>query len=108
MLLEFGKASRINKARQQPEKVRMIMKKLQTDGLLTTFDALKTKIDEPISLGYCNAGRVIEDTEGCANVNKVASNIFRAGERVVTNGPHAEMVSVPQQLMRTYPRFRQR
>ena len=34
MLVEFGKASLIQKARQQPDKVRMVLDKIKTDGLL--------------------------------------------------------------------------
>ena len=56
MLIEFGKANLINKARQQPDKVKMVLDKVSTDGLLSTFDAIKTKLDQPLALGYCNAG----------------------------------------------------
>ena len=33
MVVEFGKAGWIEKARQQPEKVRMVLNKISTDGL---------------------------------------------------------------------------
>ena len=33
MLLEFGKANWIDKARQQPDKVRMVLDKIRTDGV---------------------------------------------------------------------------
>ena len=33
MLVEFGKANVIGKARQQPDKVRMVLDKVKTDGL---------------------------------------------------------------------------
>jgi len=32
MLVEFGKANLLNKARQQPDKVRMVLDKVKTDG----------------------------------------------------------------------------
>lgn len=40
MLLEFGKAGWIEKARQQPDKVRQVLEKIRTDGLLPTIEAV--------------------------------------------------------------------
>jgi len=56
MLLDFGKASPIQKARQQPDKVRMVLDKIRTDGLLPTLDAVRNKLEQPLPLGYCNVG----------------------------------------------------
>jgi 5,10-methenyltetrahydromethanopterin hydrogenase len=44
MLLEFGKASWLNKARQQPDKVKQVFDKIKTDGLSSSIKAVKTKI----------------------------------------------------------------
>ncbi|HEO1797867.1 MULTISPECIES: bi-domain-containing oxidoreductase [Acinetobacter] len=95
MLVGFGKASLIDKARQQPEKVKMVLEKVQTDGLLTTYDAVKSKLAQPLALGYCNVGVVHE----------VGSNVenFQVGDRVVSNGPHADMVKVPKNLCAKIP-----
>ena len=60
MLVDFGKASYIDKARQQPDKVKMVQDKVRTDGLLPTIDAVRSKLDQPIALGYSNAGVVWE------------------------------------------------
>ncbi len=60
MLVDFGKAGLIDKARQQPEKVKQVLDKVRTDGLLTTVDAVRAKLGQPIPLGYCNAGVVVE------------------------------------------------
>ena len=88
MLVDFGKASYINKARQQPDKVKMVLNKVATDGLMTTVDAVRSKLDQPLPLGYCNAGVVLEsDVVG-----------FEPGDRVVSNGNHAEVVRVPKNL----------
>lgn len=90
MLVDFGKAGLIGKARRQPDKVRQVLDKAKTDGLLTTMDAVRHKMDEPMPLGYCNVGRVLEtgaDVPG-----------FEPGDRVVSNGAHAECVSVPKNL----------
>ena len=95
MLLEFGQANWIDKARQQPDKVKMVLEKIRTDGLVTTWDAIKSKLDQPLPLGYCNTGVVLE-VGG-------ESRDFRPGDRVVSNGHHAEIVRVPQNLCARIP-----
>ena len=96
MLLNFGKASYWEKARQQPEKFKEVLNKISTDGLLTTMDAVKYKLSQPLPLGYSNVG-VITD---------VGRNVrgFSIGDRVVSNGPHAECVKVPQNLCALIPK----
>ncbi len=95
MLVEFGKAGWINKARQQPDKVRMVVDKIRTDGLAPTLDSVRNKLDQPLALGYCNVGRVIEVGAGVSG--------FSVGDRVVSNGKHAEVVSVPVNLCAAIP-----
>ncbi len=95
MLVEFGKAGWIEKARQQPDKVKMVIDKVKTDGLKTTIDAVKNKLDQPIPLGYCNVGEVVE-------VGNDVSE-FKIGDRVVSNGAHAEYVSVAKNLVASIP-----
>ena len=60
MLVGFGKASYLEKARQQPDKVKMVLEKIQTDGLVTTLEAVQSKLSQPLPLGYCNVGVVHE------------------------------------------------
>src|ERR1700675_3107802 len=60
MLVDFGKANPIEKARQQPDKVRMVLDKIKTDGLMPTLDAVLNKLEQPVPLGYCNVGVVLE------------------------------------------------
>jgi predicted dehydrogenase/threonine dehydrogenase-like Zn-dependent dehydrogenase len=95
MLVEFGKAGWIDKARQQPDKVKMVLDKLRTDGLMPTVETVFNKLDQPLPLGYCNAGVVLE-------VGGVVSG-FAVGDRVVSNGHHAEVVSVPKNLCARIP-----
>jgi len=95
MLMEFGKASWIDKARQQPDKVQQVIAKACTDGLLTTLDAVRSKLDQPLPLGYCNVGTVVA-------VGTSVSG-YQLGDRVVSNGPHAELVAVPQHLCAPIP-----
>lgn len=95
MLVEFGRAGWIEKARQQPDKVRQVLRKVRTDGLLPTVEAVMAKLDRPIPLGYCNCGRVLEVGAGVEG--------FAPGDRVVSNGPHAEVVCVPRNLCAKVP-----
>ena len=88
MLVNFGKSNLLNKAKQQPDKVKVVLNKVVTDGLVATIDAVKSKLDQPLPLGYCNAGVVLESD---------VSN-FEVGDRVVSNGNHAEVVRVPKNL----------
>jgi len=93
MLVDFGKANYIDKARQQPEKVKLVLDKIKTDGLLPTIDAVRSKLDQPLPLGYCNAGVVLE-----SGVKGIL-----AGDRVVSNGNHAEVVKVSKNLCAKIP-----
>lgn len=95
MLVEFGKANLINKARQQPDKVKQVIDKVRTDGLLTTLESVQSKLDQPLPLGYCNVGVVVETGNNVTD--------FQVGDRVISNGPHAEMVCVPQNLVAKIP-----
>ena len=95
MLVEFGKASLLEKARQQPDKVLQVLDKVKTDGLVPTLMAVRSKLDQPIPLGYCNVGTVLEVGSGVDE--------FRPGDRVASNGPHAEVVCVPKNLCAKIP-----
>lgn len=93
MLIDFGKANFIEKARQQPDKVKMVLEKVKTDGLMPTVDAVRSKLDQPLPLGYCNVGTVIDS----------GNTEFDVGTRVVSNGNHAEVVRVPKNLCARVP-----
>lgn len=95
MLVNFGRASLLDKARQQPDKVKDVLQKVRTDGLLATYEAVTSKLSQPMPLGYSNVGIVID----------VADDVpeFRNGERVVSNGAHAEVVKVPKNLVAKLP-----
>jgi hypothetical protein len=40
MLIDFGKGNYLQKARQQPDKVKMVIDKIKTDGLMPTIDSV--------------------------------------------------------------------
>lgn len=95
MLVEFGKASLLAKAKQQPDKVKQVLDKIKTEGLRTTLEAVANKLEQPLPLGYCNVGEVIAVGEGVSE--------FAIGDRVVSNGAHAEYVCVPKNLVAAIP-----
>jgi predicted dehydrogenase/threonine dehydrogenase-like Zn-dependent dehydrogenase len=95
MLVEFGKANLIEKARQQPERVKQVLDKIKSDGLMPTLEAVFNKLGLPLPLGYCNVGKVIAVGKGVS--------FFQTGDRVASNGNHAEVICVPQNLAAKIP-----
>lgn len=95
MLVEFAKGSLIAKARSQPERVRQVLDKIKTDGLLPTMEAVFSRLDEPQPMGMSNVGVVTEVGTGITE--------YRVGDRVANNGLHAEMVCVPKNLCAKLP-----
>jgi predicted dehydrogenase/threonine dehydrogenase-like Zn-dependent dehydrogenase len=97
MLVQFGRSNLLDKARAQPDKVRQVLDKARTDGIATTLDAVRSKLGNPLPLGYCHAGVVVD-------AGKRAAGRFSIGQPVVTNGPHAEFVRVPMTLAARMPK----
>ena len=93
MLVEDGSANILEKVRNKPDRLNQVIKKIRTDGLLSTIDTVRTKLDQTIPLGYCNYGIVLE-----SELDK-----FKVGDRVASNGPHAEIVRVPEKLVVKVP-----
>lgn len=95
MLVEFGKSNLLSKARQQPDKVKQVLDKIKTEGLIPTLEAVFNKLGEPLPLGYCNVGKVIAVGSGVVD--------FKIGDRVASNGQHAEFVCIPKNLVAHIP-----
>ena len=95
MLVEFADANLIKKVIQQPDRVAQVLNKLKSDGLRPTLNAVTKKLNEDSPLGYCNVG-VVEEIGSAVSTIKV-------GDRVVSNGHHAELVCVPENLCARIP-----
>ena len=95
MLVSFGQANLLDKARSQPEKVKQVIDKMKTDGIQPTLEAVFRKLGTPLPLGYSQAGEVVEVGKGVTE--------FSPGDRVVSNGNHAEYVAVPKNLVAKIP-----
>lgn len=90
MLLDFGRSSWLQKIRSQPDKVRQVRQKIKSDGLVPTLQAVRRKLASPIPLGYSHVGRVLGVGPGVAGL--------ASGDLVLSNGHHAEVVTVPRNL----------
>ena len=95
MLIEFGKANLLQKALRHPDRVRQAIDKMRTDGIGPTVAAVRSKLDQSIPLGNANLGTVVELGEGVSDLC--------LGDRVVSNGAHAEWVCVPRNLCMKVP-----
>ncbi|WP_031528969.1 bi-domain-containing oxidoreductase [Dyadobacter crusticola] len=95
MLISFGKASLLSKAFREPGKFRLALAKVKSEGLVNTFSLISNQLSQLVPLGYAQAGEVIAVGEGVQG--------FRVGERVVSNGCHAEVVCVPVNLVAKIP-----
>ena len=91
-LTDFGKSNWLKRIKNNPDKVKIVLDKAKKDGWASAIKAVQSKLSEPMQLGYSNVGVVVQSTEG-----------FDAGDRVVSNGKHASMVSVPHNLVQKIP-----
>lgn len=94
-LIEFGKSSLVAKARQRPDAVAEVFEKARKDGFLSTFRSVRGRLQELLPLGYSNVGIVVSIGKGVSGLS--------VGDRVVSNGPHADFVLVPQTLCAKVP-----
>lgn len=95
MLVDFGRASLLGKVRSQPERVAQVIDKARTDGIGSTVDAVRSKLAQPIPLGYSSAGVVIE-------VGRDVRDLA-VGDLVAAAGGHAETAAVPVNLTAPVP-----
>ena len=95
MITQFGKSNYLNKAKQQPDKVVQVLNKIKTDGLKSTLNTVSARLDEPQPLGYSNVGIITHIGDGVDG--------FKVGDRVVSNGRHAEIINVPKNLCAKIP-----
>ena len=90
MLLDFGNSNWFSRVKKHPDKVEQVLTKIKTDGVVSALESVQSKLDQPIPLGYSNVGVVIDKGEGVTE--------FEKGDRVLSNGSHAEIVAVGKNL----------
>lgn len=99
MLISFASKSLLAKARERPDLVRQVLDKVRREGVLTTLEAVRSRLDEPLPLGYSSAGEVVEVGAGVQE--------FQRGMRVACAGGghaiHGEYAVVPKNLAARVP-----
>ena len=95
MVIDLAKKSLLGKARERPDLVRRIIEKCRNEGLFNTVRQVRERLDTPMSMGYSSAGAVLACGRGVKN--------YKLGDRVASNGPHAEIVSVSKHLCARVP-----
>lgn len=97
--VQVGQASLLGKAQKRPDLVKQVLQNIKKEGILATFQKVKTKLDFPKTLGYSSCGLVID--------SKDYEGKFKQGDRVACAGQdyasHAEVVCVPQNLVTRIP-----
>jgi predicted dehydrogenase/threonine dehydrogenase-like Zn-dependent dehydrogenase len=94
MVIDLAQKSLVGKARERPDLVRQVINKLRRDGLMSTIQTVKARLETPLALGYSCAGTVREIGRGAEE--------FIVGDRVACAGmnyaSHAETVFIPKNL----------
>ncbi len=93
--MELAQKSLLGKARERPDHVRRVLEKVRNEGLLNTVAQVRARLDEPMTMGYSSSGTVLAVGAGVEEL--------KPGDRVASNGPHAEVVCVPRRLCASVP-----
>ncbi|WP_164667660.1 bi-domain-containing oxidoreductase [Virgibacillus doumboii] len=67
-LTSFGSKNLIQKAMDRPDKVKNVLEKMSTDGILTTVDSAFARLNEPMPIGYSAVGKVVACGRGVTGV----------------------------------------
>jgi predicted dehydrogenase/threonine dehydrogenase-like Zn-dependent dehydrogenase len=96
---EFASKSLLAKAKARPDLVRDVIAKIKRDGLTSALQTVRSRLDQPQSVGYSSAGVVVAVFDGINDVN--------VGDRVACAGAgfavHAEFACVPRMLVAKIP-----
>ncbi|HEX6803131.1 MAG TPA: bi-domain-containing oxidoreductase [Terriglobales bacterium] len=96
---EFASKNLWQKAKARPDLVREVVAKVRRDGAVSALAAVRSRLDQPLALGYSSAGTVVEVGEGVSDL--------RPGDRVACAGAnyavHAEFACIPRMLAEKIP-----
>ena len=97
--IQVAKANLLGKAKQRPDLVAQVLQNFKKEGLSATINKVRTKLDSLKALGYSTAGTVMASLD--------SNHFFKPGDRVACAGQdfasHAEIVSIPQNLIAKIP-----
>ncbi len=92
---EFASQGLAAKAHSRPDLVKQVMRKVKSDGLMSTYKTAMARLDVPLALGYSSMGEIIDIGTSVTGLE--------VGDRVACAGggyaSHAELVYVPKNLM---------
>lgn len=92
---EFASKNLLAKAKARPDLVRDVLAKMRRDGLASTLQTVRSRLNQPQSVGYSSAGVVVAVGDGIADIS--------VGDRVACAGAgyavHAEVACVPRMLV---------
>jgi len=99
MVMDLAKKSLIGKARDRPDLVKKAIQRIGRDGIAATVSAMRSKLEQPIPLGYSSVGTVVAVGDGVVGID-VGARVACAGAKVAN---HAEVNLVPQNLCALVP-----
>lgn len=95
--VETAQASMIGKAKSRPDLVKQVIANAKREGVMATYEKVKTRLDNYKDLGYSSAGIVLESSVPD----------FKPGDHVACAGAgyasHAEMAYIPKNLAAKVP-----
>lgn len=91
--------SLVQRAVEQPEKVKQVFQNIRQVGLRKTLDRVTNKLSEATPIGYSCAGVVIAVGEGISDIN-IGDQVACAGAGLAN---HAEVVLIPRNLLVKIP-----
>ena len=96
---EFASKNLLQKAKARPDLVRDVLAKVRRDGISSAWSAVRSRLDQPLALGYSSAGTVVAVGEGITDI--------QSGDRVACAGAgyanHAEFACIPRLLLAKIP-----
>ncbi len=96
---EFAGKSLLAKAKARPDLVRDVVAKIRREGLASTMQTVRSRLDQPQSVGYSSSGSVIAVGDGVSDIS--------VGDRVACAGAgyavHGEFACVPRMLVARIP-----
>ncbi|HKP38090.1 MAG TPA: bi-domain-containing oxidoreductase, partial [Pyrinomonadaceae bacterium] len=99
MVVNFAEKNLLQKAQARPDLVRQVIDKARNDGILSTLESVRNRMDQPLPLGYSSAGIVV-------SVGAKVTGL-QPGDRVACAGggyaSHAEAAYVPRNLVVKLP-----
>jgi polar amino acid transport system substrate-binding protein len=96
---QLARQTLAGKALARPDLVRQVLRTARDEGVVSTYHKVQNRLAEPGLLGYSAAGRVLAVGEGVTGV-RVGDEVACAGAGYAN---HAEVVSVPQNLVAPVP-----